>query len=81
MKDTGFCAAGKGKVSQVLELGSGFRETVCPEHYLPVKTWKQLECPSTDEWIKILYTYTHIHIYVKYESVIKMNEIMPFAVA
>ena len=28
-----------------------------------------------------IYIYTYIYIYVKYESVIKMNEIMPFAVA
>ena len=37
------------------------------------RTWKQLRCPSTDEWIKKLwYIYT-----VEYYSAIKMNEIMP----
>ena len=39
------------------------------------KTWKQLKCPSTDAWIKKMwYTYT-----MEYYSVIKRNEIMPFA--
>ena len=37
------------------------------------KTWKQPECPSTEEWIKMWYLYT-----MEYYPAIK-NEIMPFA--
>ena len=38
------------------------------------KTWKQLKCPSTDEWIKKMWCiYT-----MEYYSAIK-NEILPFA--
>ena len=39
------------------------------------KTWKQLKCPSADEWMKkmrCIYT-------TEYYSAIKKNEIMPFA--
>ena len=38
------------------------------------KTWKQPKCPSTDEWIKMQYMYM-----MEYSSVVKMDEIMPFA--
>ena len=38
------------------------------------KTWKQPNCPSTDDWIrKMWYIYT-----VEYYSAIKNNKIMPF---
>ena len=39
------------------------------------KTWKQLKCPSTDEWIKKMW-YVYI---MEHYSAIKKNEIMSFA--
>ena len=42
--------------------------------FTTAKTWKQLKCPMTDEWIKkMCYIYT-----MKYYSAIKKSEIMPF---
>ena len=38
------------------------------------KTWKQLKCPSTDEWIKMWRIYT-----MEYYSAIQNNEIVSFA--
>ena len=39
------------------------------------KTWKQPECPSTEEWIKKMwYIYT-----MEYYSAIQKNQKMPFA--
>ena len=38
------------------------------------KTWKQLQCPSAEEWMKMWCINT-----VDYYSDIEKNEIMPFA--
>ena len=39
------------------------------------KAWKQPKCPSTDGWIKTMwYMYT-----TEYYSIVKNNEVMPFA--
>ena len=38
------------------------------------KTWKQSECPSTEEWIEMWYIYT-----VEYYSAITKHETMPLA--
>ena len=44
-------------------------------HIHIAKTWKQPECPLTDEWIKRMWCiYT-----MEYYSAIKKNKIMPFA--
>ena len=43
--------------------------------YAIAKTWKQLKCPSTEEWIKKMwYIYT-----MEYYSAIKRKEITAFA--
>ena len=43
--------------------------------FTPAKTWKQPNCPLTEEWIKKMW-----HMYtMEYYSAIKKNEIMPFA--
>ena len=45
------------------------------ELFTIAKTWKQPECPSTDEWIKkMCYIYT-----MECYSAIKKNKTMPFA--
>ena len=43
--------------------------------FTTAKIWKQPKCPSTEEWIKKMYTYT-----IEYYSAIKKNKIMSFAV-
>ena len=38
------------------------------------RTWKQLKCQSTDDWLKMWYIQT-----MEYNSAIKKNKILPFA--
>jgi hypothetical protein len=40
-----------------------------------VKIWKQLRCPTTDQWIKIMWYLDTMEFY----SVTKNNEILSFA--
>ena len=57
------------------------RKDTCPPMFTAAlftiaRTWKQPECPSTDEWIKKMW-----HIYtMEYYSAIKRNEIEVFVV-
>ena len=45
------------------------------------RLWKKCKSSSTDEWIKMWYTHTHTHTHTEeYYSVIKKNEILPFAI-
>ena len=44
------------------------------ELFTIAKMWKQPECPSTDEWMKI---YSLIYT-MEYYSVIKKNKMIPF---
>ena len=38
------------------------------------RTWKQLKCQSTDDWLNMRYIQT-----MEYNSGIKKNKILPFA--
>ena len=44
--------------------------------FIIAKTWKQLKCPSTEEWIRKMWCMYMMEYYLA----IKKNEIMPFAV-
>ena len=63
-------------------LSRGYRDAVLKGHMHPkfivalsttAKVWKELKCPSMDEWIKKWYIYT-----MEYYSAIKKNEILLF---
>ena len=72
------------------DTGMLFRRDTCIPMFIAAvstigKVWKEPKCPSMDEWIKKMwYTHTHTHTYthihtMEYYSVIKKNEILPFA--
>ena len=43
--------------------------------FIIAKTWKQLKCPETDEWIKKMGIQTHTHTYtMEYYSAIKVSK-------
>ena len=44
--------------------------------FITAKTWKQPECPSTDDWIRKMWC---MYIHKGILSSIKKNKIMPFA--
>ncbi|KAF0882966.1 LORF2 protein, partial [Crocuta crocuta] len=57
-----------------------FRRGTCTPMFIAAlwtitKIWKELKCPSMDEWIKRMW---YIHT-MEYYSAIKKNEILPFA--
>ena len=43
--------------------------------FIIVETWKQLKCPSIDDWSKKMWCINTVDYY----SAIKKNEILPFA--
>ena len=61
------------------DTGMLFQRDTCTPMFIAAlstiaKVWKELKCPSMDEWIKKWFPYT-----VEYYSAIKKNEILPFA--
>ena len=61
------------------EMKTGVQWDICTAIFIAAlftiaKIWKQLKCPSMDEWIKIMwYIYT-----IKYYSAMRKKDILPF---
>ena len=69
-------AAVRGVTENQIQLNNWTTATtmVIAALFTTAKTWKQPNCPSTEEWIKMWSVHT-----MEYYSVIKKDEIMPFA--
>ena len=48
--------------------------------FAAAKTWKQPKCPSTDDWVKRMWSIYTTEYYSTTKKKKKKNEIMPFAV-
>ena len=62
------------------ELETGVQTKLCTQMFIAalvtiVKRWKQLKCPSTEEWINKMW---HIHA-KEYYSAMEKNEVLLYA--
>ena len=68
-------------INMVIQMGT-CTPTIIAAMSTIAKLCKEPRCPLTDEWIKMqcIHTHTHTHTHThEYYSLIKKNEILPFA--